>query len=206
MGDKQHAARVAWATIKLTQAGQHPVSLDQLATHVGLPAAETARLLQLTWHQRIDLRDGIIRLDATPTGPRRYRVHTGGGPVGAGKGCSVDMYLLALAFGRPVHAEATCTATGTPITVDITPDGVERIDPPTAVVAVVDPEVDLTLGSDRTDAEVCAQQPFFASAQAASRWLADHSQGRVIPVRSFHAEARRLVDRLEATPPATPIP
>jgi hypothetical protein len=65
-------------------------------------------------------------------------------------------------------------------------------------------EVDLTLGPDHTDAEVCAQQPFFASAQAASRWLADHPQGRLIPVRSFHAEARRLIDRLEATPPSHP--
>jgi hypothetical protein len=105
MDDRQNAARVAWATIKLTQAGQRPVSLDQLATHVGLPAAEAMRLLQLTWQQRIDLRDGI-RLDATPAGPRRYRVHAGRRPVGAGKGCSVDMYLLALALGRPVHAEA----------------------------------------------------------------------------------------------------
>jgi hypothetical protein len=34
MGDKQHAARVAWATITCAQAGQRPVSLDQLATHV----------------------------------------------------------------------------------------------------------------------------------------------------------------------------
>jgi hypothetical protein len=104
MGDKQHTARVAWATIKLTQAGQRPVSLDQLATQVGLPAAETARLPQLTWQQR---------------------------------------------------------------TVDITPNGVERIDPPTAVVAVVNLEVDLTLEPDHTD-----------------------------------AEARRLVDRLAATPPS----
>jgi alkylmercury lyase len=106
------------------------------------------------------------------------------------------MYLLALALGRSIHAEATCPATGTPITVDLTPEGVERIDPPTAVVAVVDLDADLTLGLDRIDADVCAQAP--------SRWLADHPQGRLIPVRSFHAEARRLVDRLEATPPATP--
>jgi alkylmercury lyase len=204
MDDQQNAAGVAWATIKLTQAGQRPVSLGQLATQVGLPAAETARLLRLTWQQRINLRDGIIQLDATSAGPRRYRVHAGGRPVGAGKGCSVDMYLLALALGRPIHAEATCPATGTPIRVDITPDRVERIDPPTAVVAVVNLDADLTLGPDRTDAEVCAQQPFFASAQAASRWLADHPRGRAIPVRSFHAEARRLIDRLEATPPATP--
>lgn len=148
----------------------------------------------------------MIRLDATPSGPRRYRVHAGGRPIGSGKGCSVDMYLLALALGRPIHAEATCPATGTPITVDITSEGVERIDPPTAVVAVVDLDADLTLGLDRIAVDVCAQQPFFASAQAASRWLADHPQGRLIPVRSFHAEARRLVDRLEATPPDGPLP
>jgi hypothetical protein len=109
MGDKQNAARVAGAMIKLSQAGQCPVSLDQLATHVGLPAAETARLLRLT-------------------------------------------------------------------------------------------------GQERIDADACAQQPFFASAHAASRWLADHPQGRLIAVQSFHAEARRLVDRLEVTMPATPLP
>jgi alkylmercury lyase len=205
MGDKQHAAWVAWATIKLTQVGQRPVSPDQLATHVSLPVEETARLLRLIFKQRVDLRDGTIRLDATPSGRRRYRVHAGGRPIGSGKGCSVDMYLLALALGRPIHAEAICPATGTQITVDITHEAVERIDPPTAVVAVVNLDADLTLGLDRIDVDVCTQQPFFASAQAASRWLADHPQGRLIPVRSFHAEARRLVDRLEATPPATPL-
>jgi alkylmercury lyase len=206
MGDKQNAARVAWATIKLSQVGQRPVSLDQLATQLGLTTVETARLLRLTWRARVDLRDGMVRLDATPAGPRRYRVHAGGRPVGAGKGCSVDMYLLALALGRPIHAAVTCPATGTPIRVDITPDRVERIDPPTAVVAVVNLDADLTLGLDRIDADVCAQQPFFASTQAASGWLADHPNGRLILVRSFHAEARHLVDRLEATTPATPLP
>jgi alkylmercury lyase len=114
------------------------------------------------------------------------------------------MYLLALALGRPIHAEATCPTTGTPIRVDLTPEGVDRIDPSTPVVAVVNLDANLTFGLDRIDVDVCAQQPLFASAQAASRWLADHPQGRLVPVRSFHAEARRLVDRLEATPPAAP--
>lgn len=123
MSDKQNAARVAWAAIKLSQVGQHPISLEQLTTQLGLEGAETARLLRLVWRERVDLCDGIIRLDVTPAGPRRYRVHAGERPVGAGKGCSVDMYLLALALGRPIHAEATCPATGTPITVDITPEG-----------------------------------------------------------------------------------
>jgi hypothetical protein len=63
LGDKQNAARVAWATIKLSHVGQRPVSLDQLATHVGLPAAETARSLRLNRQERIDLHDGMIRLE-----------------------------------------------------------------------------------------------------------------------------------------------
>jgi hypothetical protein len=85
MDDKHNAARVARATVKLSQTGQRPVSLDQLATQLGLTVADTARLLHLTWQERVDLRDGMIRLDLTPAGPRRYRVHAGGRPVGPGK-------------------------------------------------------------------------------------------------------------------------
>ena len=42
--------------------------------------------------------------------------------------------------------------------------------------------------------------PVFATAEAASMWLAEHPQGRLMPVRDFHAEARRLVERLEHPP------
>jgi hypothetical protein len=205
MDDKRNAARVAWVTIKLSQVAQRPVSLDQLASQAGLEIAETARLLRLTWQERVDLHDGMVRLDATPAGPRRYRVHTGGRPVGAGKAvawtCTCWPWRSAVRSTPrrlPGHRHSDHGGHH--------PEGVERIDPPTAVVAVVDLDADLTLGLDRIDADVCAQQPFFASAQAASRWLADHPNGRLIAVRSFHAEARRLVDRLEAAPPATPLP
>lgn len=61
-------------------------------------------------------------------------------------------------------------------------------------------DFDITGGSDNTDAELCSQQPFFASADAAAEWTATHPDGRLIPVRDFHDEARRLVDCLEATP------
>lgn len=110
------------------------------------------------------------------------------------------MYLLALALGRPIHAEATCPATGTPITADITPERVERVDPPTAVVAIVTDDYDITGGPDRTDAEICSQQPFFASPEAAANWVATHPEGRLVPVHDFHTEARHMVERLESKP------
>ena len=84
----------------------------------------------------------------------------------------MDMYLLALALGRPIHAEATCPVTGTPITGTLPSTGWSASIRPTAVVAVVNLDAELTLGLDRIDADVCAQQPFFAPAHAASRWLA----------------------------------
>lgn len=44
---------------------------------------------------------------------------------------------------------------------------------------------------------MCSQQPFFASAEAASQWLSEHPSGRLVPVRYFHDEAHRLVSWLE---------
>jgi hypothetical protein len=35
VGDEHDAARVAWATLKLSQAGERPVRLDRLAARSG---------------------------------------------------------------------------------------------------------------------------------------------------------------------------
>lgn len=196
--------RVSWALITLSELGTRPVGLTQVATQVGLAADEALRLLRLTWREKLALRDGAIHLDATPDGPRRYQVSVDGTadghPVGSGKGCSVDMYLPASRTAS--RSTRKPYARPQPITIDITPERVGRIDPPTAVVAVTALDVDITGGSDHTDAEICSQQPFFSAADAATEWTARHPYGRLIPVRDFHTEAHRLVDWLEATPPS----
>lgn len=196
--DKSAAARAAWATIKLSEVGTRPVGLDRVAALAGLPAGETARLVRLAWRDQVDVRAGMIHLDLDSGRPRRYQVEAGGQRIGGGRGCGVDMYLVALALGKPVHVVATCPATGTPITAEITPERVDRVEPPTAVVAIVTDDYDITGGPDHTDAEVCSQQPFFASPEAAAGWVAAHPEGRLVPVRDFHAEARRMVERLES--------
>ena len=83
--------------VKLSDLGQQPVDVDRLAAHVRLTVDQTARLLHLTWRNRVDIRDGAVRIDMTPAGPRRYKIHAGGRPVGSGKGykpppiCSCSM-------------------------------------------------------------------------------------------------------------------
>lgn len=197
MSDKENAARAAWWVIKFSALGRRPVRLDQVATRVGVPPEEALRLLRLTWRERVAVRDGLIHLDTTPHEPRRYQVEAGGRRVGSGRGCSVDMYLLALALGQPIRVRASCPATGQPITADITPERVEHVDPPAAVVAVKSLDFDITGGPDDTDAQVCAHQPFFSSAEVAADWLTAHPDGRLVPVRDFHHEARQLVEWLE---------
>lgn len=56
-------------------------------------------------------------------------------------------------------------------------------------------------GRARGDAPICSQQPFFASAEAASAWLAEHRGGRIFGVREYLEHARQDVRRLQNRPP-----
>ena len=86
-----------------------------------------------------------------------------------------------------------------------TPSRVESVDPPGVVVPILPPrefdQLEGTLDRD-PDADLCAQYPFYSSADAARGWLAAHPGGRVFPVReawdlSFHREWRhRMADLL----------
>lgn len=79
MSDKVNGARIAWATIKLTGAGQRPAVLEQVAAQAGLAAAKTERLLGLVWRDEASVRDGLVYYHGRePAGPRRYRTEAGG--------------------------------------------------------------------------------------------------------------------------------
>lgn len=190
--DRVAAARLAWAALKLTRAGRHPVSVDRLAATVGVPPAEARRLVELIG---FTLHRDLVSTGPAPRGAH-HRLQPAEGTLGAGPDGTVDMFLLAIATRERVHADATCPVTGTRIQVDLTTDAIIQADPPTAVVAAVD----LGFGLERADAMACAGQPFFASAPAAANWVVSHPGGRIYPVRAYLAQAHRLVAALEARP------
>lgn len=104
-------------------------------------------------------------------------------------GCAPDLPMFAAVLDVPFRVEDTCPATGVPIRVEFVPGGVSRVDPPGAVAAVLPPELIREHGPasiELIDANVCAYQPFFASADAATGWLAAHPGGRVFtPAEMF---------------------
>lgn len=185
--DRTAAVRIAWAATKLTRAGRHPIAIGRLAAKVGVEPAEAHRLMEL---MGFEIRDGLVLMDRGP------RPEPTGGPADR---YSADLFLLAIATGEPVHADATCPVTGARIRVHFTRDTILTVDPPQAVVAAAGLHgIDLSLGSEHVEPLVCVQ--FFASREAAAGWLVENIDGRVFSVPDYLAHAHRTVAALEARP------
>ncbi|RSN22986.1 alkylmercury lyase [Streptomyces sp. WAC 05977] len=184
--DRTAAVRIAWAATKLTRAGRHPIAIGRLAATVGMDPAEAHRLMDL---MGFAIRDGLVVMDRGARPADRA----------SADGYRVDLFLLAVATGEPVHADAVCPATGAHVRVHFTRERVLSVDPPQAVVAASRlPGIDLALGQDYVEALVCTQ--FFASREAASGWLLENIDGRVLSVPDYLAHTRRMVAALEAWP------
>ncbi|MGH7922146.1 MAG: organomercurial lyase [Candidatus Dormibacteraceae bacterium] len=118
-------------------------------------------------------------------------------------GCAPDVFLYAPLVRPSLVVEEPCPATGIHIRLVFTPSRVESVEPGGAVVPILpSEEFDRLEGMlDRDpDANMCAQCPFYSSAEAARGWLAAHPGGRVFPIReawglSFHRVWR---DRMSA--------
>ncbi len=190
--DRVAAARLAWAALKLTRAGRHPVGVDRLAATVGVAPAEARRLVELIG---FTLQRDLVSTGPAPRGAH-HRLEPAEGTLGAGPDGTVDLFLLAIATGERVHAAAICPVTGTRIRIELVSRQILLVDPPTAVVAAVD----LGFGLAGVDAVACAGQPFFASATAAASWLVAHPGGRIFPVAAYLTQAHRLVAALETRP------
>ena len=117
-------------------------------------------------------------------------------------GCAPDIFLYARWSARPFRWRKPARRPA-PIRIVFTPSGVESVDPAGAVVPILPPrEFDRLAGMtvEDIDASMCAQCPFYSSAEAAQGWLDAHPGGRVFPVRqawelSFHRAWR---DRMSA--------
>ena len=194
-----------FAVIGLTNYGERPVPSARLAEVLGRPASEVETLArQLVWPgTRVE--NGLITVNPERVllAPRR-RLQVGDRRFGV-TGCAPDVFLYAPLVRPSLQVEEICPATETLIRLVFTPNSVKSVDPVGAVVPVPAPqEVDLVEGMGtvncQADATLCAECPFYSSAEAAQGWLAAHPGGRVFPVReawdlSVHREWR---DRMSA--------
>ena len=174
--------------MRLLAAGE-PVALERLAAAADRPLEEVEAALGEQTSAELDADGRLVGLGLTlrPT-PHRFLID--GRTVFAW--CASDALIFPVALGRPGIIESTCGSTGQAIRVELTPDGVERVDPPGAVVSAVRPDGEL---ADVRSA-ICRHGQFFASPEAAARWAAERPGVEIRPVEEAFALDRAVAKQL----------
>jgi alkylmercury lyase len=179
--------------IRLLADGE-PVALERLAAAAGWPVEDVEVALAAQTSAERDDQGRLVGLALTlrPT-PHRFTIDA----RRLFAWCASDTLLLPVVIGRPAVVESTCPQTGRPIRVEVGPNGVQRVDPPTAVVSAVRPTDEL-IG---VRADTCAHGHFFSSTGATTSWSEAHPDGHVLPVADAFRFGREVIERLgwEAT-------
>lgn len=102
--------------------------------------------------------------------------------------CASDALQFRVVLGRAGVVESTCPASGGTIRVDVTPDRVEWVEPPCAVVTLVRPA---TFNDIRS--EGCDLGHFYASREAVAGWQAAHPEGMVHSVEEEFLQTRDMI-------------
>ena len=114
--------------------------------------------------------------------------------------CAADTLLFPAILGGPARVESRCPTTGTVIRLTVDPQaGVSDLSPATAVISIPgSQEMDITC----VRATTCNPGRFFATAEAADDWVAQHPDGTVLPVADAYPQLRPINSRLlEDDPP-----
>jgi alkylmercury lyase len=170
-------------------AGGEPIALEPLAASAGSSVEAVEAELRA---QRSAERDDQGRLVgfALTLRPTTHRVTVGGHTLYAW--CATDTLMLPVILGSPVRVESTCPQTGQAIRIELTPDGVERLDPPDAVMTAVRPRGRLADVRSAT----CAHGHFFSSIEATAAWTEGHPGGHVYPVEEAFRLDRQVIQQL----------
>ncbi len=103
--------------------------------------------------------------------------------------CALDALMFPALIGQTVHIASPCASTGRPVRVTVTPEGVQQVEPPDAVVSVVAPEA-----SPDVRRVFCDYVNFFHSAEAAAGWQAEHPGATTLPVVEAYQLGCRLTE------------
>jgi alkylmercury lyase len=166
-----------------------PVAVEQLAATAGWPIEDVDAALAAQTSAECDDRGRLVGLALTLR-PTTHRVTINGRALFAW--CATDTLMVPVILGRPAVIESTCPQTGTAIRIELTPDAVQRIDPPGAVMSAVRPRGELA----NVRAQTCDHGHFFSSSAATAAWTQAHLDGHIYPVEQAFRLDRQVIKQL----------
>jgi len=174
--------------IRLLSDGE-PVALGQLAAAAGWSVEDVEAALAAQTSGERDDQGRLVGLALTLR-PTTHRVTVDGRTLYAW--CATDTLMLPVILGRRVRVDSTCPQTGQAIRIELTPDRVERVDPPDAVMTAVRPRGQLA----DVRAATCAHGHFFSSIAASAAWTEAHPDGHIHLVEEAFRLDRQVIKQL----------
>ncbi|WP_151482142.1 organomercurial lyase MerB [Streptomyces albicerus] len=165
-----------------------PVTPDQLAAQAGRPVNAIREALADMPDTEYDTVGRIIGNGLTHN-PTPHRYQTGDRTLYAW--CAMDTLVFPATIGHTAQVTSPCRATGEPVHLTVAPDGPTDVEPAGAVVSVVAPDAPTSVR-----AAFCNQVHFFASADAAKDWLAEHPDAQVLPVADAYEVGRPIIEQI----------
>ncbi len=166
----------------------HPVSPETLALALGWPIERVTTVLERASDTEYDEEGNIVgyvltlRETAHAIEINGQRLYTW---------CALDTLIFPAVLGRTARVFSRCAATGAPIVLTVTPDGIERAEPsdPAMSLVVPGPAIDLRHS-------FCCHVHFFASAFAADGWRSRHVGTEIASIQEASRLGRELAVNL----------
>lgn len=174
--------KVMTALLRLLQLGE-PVTPEELGSATGLGANEALKLAR-RFGAEFDEEGNIVGsgLTLVPT-PHKYRAN--GKDLFAW--CAVDMITFPALLGHSAVIESPDPISGEIVRLTVTPDGVEGLEPSSAVVTW-----SLKSDMDNIRGSFCNSVHFFASGETAAEYVSKHPGLVIVPVESVFEAANTL--------------
>lgn len=185
----EQPVRMLRAVVRLLSGGS-PVTVPQIAAAAGIPIAVVHRVLHdlpdATWTPDGRLVGLVITSTATP-----YRLSIASGELYAAS--AIDAVLVASLLEQEARLSAACHVTGTPIQVELFPDGHVRAKPDTVLATVLAHPVRI----EKLYVSVCPHHVLFRNARVAFHWLENHPNYRILTIREAYCYAMWLTSSVK---------
>jgi len=177
--------------LRLVALGE-PVTVADIAASSGHPAADVEAALAQMPDTEFDDAGRVIGWGITQR-PTPHRFDVDGRQLFTWS--ALDTLMFPALIGQAATVSSPCHATGQPVELEVgvEPDRVASVSPADAVVSIVTPGETASIRG-----AFCNQVHFFASADIAGPWLAEHPDATVLPVAEAFELGRPLVAQMRA--------
>jgi len=167
-----------------------PVTVAEIAAACGRPVGEVQAALHQMPDTELDDAGRVVGWGITQR-PTPHQFEVDGRHLFTW--CALDTLMFPALLGQAASVTSPCHATGEHVQVDVDPDRVSTVTPAGAVVSIVTPGTTASIRG-----AFCNQVHFFASADAAAPWLAEHPGASVLPVAEAFELGRPLIAQMAA--------